>query len=298
MIRRGVTLIEILVAMALFMVIGGGVMYVLQSQNRSWKLSSDRATMNLTAKATLDEMVRSIRMAGSGLPDFSGGLKVFGSGEEKVVIVMNEGGGQDQVGTSTWDIANRTLSVQVNNASLFSHQGYASLTLWVPAPGSHAAAGVSLQTFTLGVVDRARANGACSEIVVLDVSRLQGPPYNWNLPGDIEAFSGSLMQNVDSLTYFKSHDTLFVKRNIQDSTLFATGIDTMRLWYHHPEDGWKDSLSPVSPVDVIDKVRLRLVFRTPRVDSKLLAQDPASRGHQFSRMETELALRNTNLTNR
>lgn len=298
MIRRGVTLVEILVALTLFMIVGGGVMYVLQSQNRAWKLSSDRANMNLTAKATLDELVRSIRMAGSGLPDFTGGFKVYGSGEEKFVIVMNEDGGQDQILGWNWNIPNRTLTLTVKDASNFAYRGYASLALAVPAPGSNAAAGVTTKTFTLGILDRANASGACSETIVLDVSPLQSAPNNWNLPGDITAITNGIVQNVDSLTYFKSHDSLFVRRNIQDSILFATGIDTMRLWYRHPEDGWKDSLSSVFPANVIDKVRLRLVFRSNRVDSKLLEQDSASRGYQFTRMETELALRNTNLTNR
>lgn len=297
MVRRGVTLVEILVALSVFMVVGGGVMYVLGVQNKAWNTSADEATMNLTAKATLDELSRGFRKAGSGLPDLSGGMKVYGSGDERVVLVMNEAGGQDTVLGWTWEMDTKRLRIAVHDASRMEYLGYARLALLVPAPGFHSGSGVAAKNFTLGVVDRTNAKSACGDSVILDVSQLMDLPNGWDEAGDIVPLLNGLVQNIDSITFRKANDTLYVRRNIQDSTAFATGVDSLSFWYRHPVDGWRDSLSGSFPSNTIDKVRIRLVFRTPRVDSKLLARDHLSRGYRFSRMQMDIALRNLNLTN-
>lgn len=295
--RRGLTLIEILVALSLFTVVGGGVMYVLTVQNRAWNTTSDEATMNLTAKATLDELARSFRMTGSGLPDMSGGMQVHGAGEEKVVLVMNESGGDDTILGWTWDMDSMRLRLSVHDASRFEYLGYARLALQVPAPGLHAASGTTTRLFTLGVVDRTTEATSCGDSVILDLRPLQEAPVGWDQVGDITPLLNGTVQNVDSISFRKSRDTLFVRRNIQGETPYATGIDSLRFWYHHPVDGWKDSLSSSFPSNTIDKVRIRLVLRTPRVDARLLARDPKSRGYRFNRMQMDIALRNLNLTN-
>ncbi len=296
--RHGVTLIEVLVAMAIFVIVGSGAMYVLSAQNRTWKLSADQATMNLTAKATLDELLRSIRMAGSGLPDYSGGLKVYGSGEERVSIAMNDGGGKDTILGWNWNLTTKRLSIAVHDASRFAYLGYARIDLQTPSPGFHAGSGLANRSFSLGVVERADAYHSCGDSVILDVSSLQDPPNNWNQEGDLVPLPNGLVQNFDSITYRKSNDTLYLTRNIQAETIFALGVDSMRLWYNHPTSGWGDSLSSSFPAGFVNKVRLRLVLRTLHKDSKLLATNPSTRGFQFTRMETDLALRNTNLINK
>jgi len=278
-VRRGVTLIEILVALSVFMVVGGGLMYVLAAQNRSWKLSSDVAEMNLSARLVLDELTRSFRMTGSGLPDSVGGLKVYGSGEEKVVIVMNESGQQDTVLGWSRNIGAKTISLRVKDVSRFPVKGYVRVDLQVPAPGAHFWTGVSWKTFALEVKDRANGNGVCHDSLILDASRLQGAPNGWNINGDITPMVNGMVQNIDSIRYWKSDDTLYVKRNAQDSTPFAFDVDSLRFWYQHPSDGWLDSLSPNYPANSVGKVRVRIVFRTRKVDSKLLSRDPSSRGY-------------------
>jgi len=298
--RRGVTLIELLVALSLFVLVGSGAMYVLSAQNRNWKLSSDQSEMNMTAKSTLDELSRSFRMVGSGLPDYAGGMVVTGSGEEKVTLVMNESGDDDTVLGSYWDIAGKKLRIAVHDATRFGYLGYATLSLKVPPSGQHVSGGASVttQSFTLGIVDRTDTQGSCGDSVILDLSPLQNAPNSWTVAGDISTLINGTIQNVDSISYRKSLDTLYVKRNIQSETIFATGIDSLRFWYNHPVAGWQDSLSTVYPSKMVNKVRLRIVLRTRKVDLKLLSQVPSSRGYQFCRMETDIALRNTNLTNR
>jgi prepilin-type N-terminal cleavage/methylation domain-containing protein len=296
--RRGVTLIEILVALSLFVLVGSGAMYVLSVQNRNWKLATDKSEMNMMAKSILDELARNFRMAGGGLPDFAGGMAVYGAGEEKVTLVMNESGGDDTILGSYWNRPAKRLRIAVRDASRFGHLGYARIDLQVPAPGQHAASGVTTRSFNLGVVDRTDAQGGCGDSLILDTSPLQDPPNNWTNAGDITAFVNGIVRNIDSLTYRKSKDTLYVKRNLQTETIFATGIDSLRFWYHHPAMGWRDSLSPVTPSNTVNKVRIRVVLRSNAIDQKLLAQDPSTRGYQFWRMETDLAMRNINLTNR
>jgi prepilin-type N-terminal cleavage/methylation domain-containing protein len=298
MARRGVTLIEILVALSLFVLVGSGAMYVMSAQNRNWKLASDKSEMNMMAKSSLDELGRSFRMVGSGLPDSAGGMKVYGAGEERVTLVMNESGGDDTVLGSYWDRTAKRLRIAVHDASRFGYQGYARIDLQVPSPGLHAASGVTVQSFTLGVADRTDALGSCGDSVILDTSPLQNAPNSWTNAGDVAPLLNGIVRNIDSLSYRKSQDTLYMKRNIQGETIFATGIDSLRFWYNHPTAGWQDSLSSTSPANAVNKVRIRIVLRTRKVDRKLLAQVPSSRGFQFWRMETDLALRNTNLTNK
>ena len=295
--RRGFTLVELLAAMAVFVIVGSMGMYVLAVQNRSWKTESDKTVVQMMAKGTLDELTRAVRMTGSGLPDGAGGMKVYGSGNERATFVMNEDGGADTVQGWNWNRTTKRLSIAVNDATRFGYLGYARLNLKVPSAGLHAASGVSVQSFTLGVVDWAVSSGGCGDSIVLDVTSLQNAPYNWNLVGDIQGMVNSLVQNIDSLTYRKSNDTLYLKQNIQPETVYALGIDTLRFQYFHPVDGWRDSLSPTAPANAVQKVRIRLVMRTRNVDSKLLSSDPSSRGYHFSKMETEVGLRTSALVN-
>jgi len=297
--RRGVTLIELLVAAAVFMVVGSGIMYALSSSNQDWAIASGKVSMELTAKATLEELARAVRMTGSGLPDRMGGVKVFGAGEEKATFVMNENGGVDTVRNSSWEPGSGTLRIHVKDATRFSYKGYVRVDLDVPPIGAHRddLLGTFTKSFTLGVLDRTTSGAGCGDSILVDVSALEAAPYNWNKPGDISALGNSLIQSLDSITYRKSGDTLFLKRNIQSETAFTTGVDSMRIWYHHPIDGWGDSLSGTLPADRFDKVRIRLVMRTKNVDFALLRRDKASRGYRLFRMETEVAMRNSELSN-
>jgi hypothetical protein len=120
----------------------------------------------------------------------------------------------------------------------------------------------------------------------------------WNLAGDIQVPANQLVYGYDSITYRKSQDTLYIRQNQSPEMTFAIGIDFLHIQYHHPTDGWLDSLSPNPPANAIDKVRIRLVTRTLTVDNKLLAQDSASGGYYRSALETEVSVRNSNLVNR
>jgi len=294
--RRGFTLVEILAAMAVFAIVGSMGFYILSAQNRGWKTESDKTAVQMMAKGSLDELSRAVRMTGSGLADGAGGVKVYGSGEEKATFVMNEDGGRATILGAVWTPGTKKLHLKVDSAENFAYLGYARLDLKVPPMGAHSATPFRTKTYTLGVLDRMTASYGCGDSIILDGTTLVDS--GWTYASDVQVFLNSAIQNIDSVTYRKSNDTLYLKRNIQGETVFALGVDTMHLQYYHPVDGWRDSLSGTSPANTVLKVRIRLVFRTPNVDSKLLASDHSSRGYHFSKMETEVGLRTTELLNR
>jgi prepilin-type N-terminal cleavage/methylation domain-containing protein len=295
MVRRGFTLIEILAAMVVFTIVGSMGFYVLSQQNRGWKTESDKTSVQMMAKGSLEDLARAARMTGSGLADGAGGLKVYGSGEEKATFVMNEDGGSGVVLGGVWTPATKRLHLKVDDAQQFAYLGYARLDLKVPPMGAHSATPARTKAYTLGVVDRMTAFSGCGDSIILDGTTLVDS--GWTNASDVQLFLSSSIQNIDSITYRKSHDTLFLKRNIQGETIYALGIDTMHLQYYHPVDGWRDSLSGTAPANTVVKVKIRLVLRTRKVDYKLLASNPSSRGYHFSKMETEVGLRTTELLN-
>ncbi|HOX53801.1 MAG TPA: hypothetical protein PKY05_20140, partial [Fibrobacteria bacterium] len=119
-----------------------------------------------------------------------------------------------------------------------------------------------------------------------------------NQPGNIWPVTVGLVQKLDSTTYRKSNDTLFLRRNTLPEAVFAIGVDTLRFQYLHPAVGWRDSLSGAAPANVVSKVRIRLVMRSLKPDSKLKKDAPSTRGYRFSRLEMEVGLRTTALNNR
>jgi prepilin-type N-terminal cleavage/methylation domain-containing protein len=290
MARRGFTLVELLVALSLFVVVGGIAMSVFLYQDRNWRTESDKAEVAMTAKGTLDELTRSIRSTGAGLPEGIGGIKVWGEGEEQAVFVTNENQWIDTLEGSRYQPHRGLLRISIHDAAKFSEDGNVAITLTTPPSGTP-------RIFILGILDRVASAGRCGDSLILDASPLVASPYLWTHTGDVDGMVNSFVYNLDSLAWRKSHDSLFVRRNRTPESVYALGIDSLRFRYWHPSEGWQDSLSSVAPADQIDKVWLRLVTRNSKADPKLRQQDPSSRGYRFSSLETEVALRNTKLTN-
>ena len=152
--------------------------------------------------------------------------------------------------------------------------------------------------FRLPILERISSTGGCGDSIVLDAGTLTDFPQSWTWSAAIGVQANTLVYNLDSVSYRKSGDTLYTRWNRQPEGVYALGVDSLRIQYWHPVAGWGDSLSGSTPANRIEKVRIRLVMRTRKIDKKLLSQSPVSRGYRFSTMETEVALRNDSLVNR
>jgi len=284
-------MIELMVALSLFVAVGAIAMSVFLFQNRNWKTESDKAEVAMVAKGTLDELTRCIRSTGASLPDGAGGIKVWGSGDSLAVFVTNDNQWIDTMGGAIYLPDQGLLRVSVRDASQFSDKGNAVVTLRTPPSGTP-------RNYVMEIRERISSAGSCGDSLVLDASAFAAAPLSWLDPNDVQGVSNSSVYNLDSLLWRKSHDSLFVRRNRMTESVFALGIDTLELRYWHPVDGWQDSLSGTAPANQIDKVWVRLVTRNSKPDRKLLGSDPSSRGFRFSSLETEVALRNAKLHNR
>jgi prepilin-type N-terminal cleavage/methylation domain-containing protein len=284
MARRGISLIELLVAMVLFAIVASLAMMVFANQNRSFKMESERAEAALMAKGTLDELTHAVRMTGSNLPDSTGGIRIWNSLAESTTFVMNELGGQDTLTGYMYDTTTKLLHLKITDAKRFSDLGFVLIPLTVPpSPIS--------KNYTVPI--QKRMTSGCGDSLILDATPLAAV-------GAITTTANTPIYNIDFVTYQKRNDTLFIHRNRQRSTAFAVGIDTLEFLYWHPEVGWKSTLwtgTDPALAKQIDKVNIRLVTRNQTYDAKRFQQDSNSRGYNFSVLETEVSLRNTRLVN-
>jgi prepilin-type N-terminal cleavage/methylation domain-containing protein len=295
-IRRGISLVEILVSLVILGVVVGIAMVEFQYQNRNWKTESERAAASMMAKGTLDALTLGARSTGGGLPASSAGMMVWGAGEERVTFVMNKTGWVDNVSGYVYDPKTASLEIAVDSASKFEDTGYVRLGLNAPAGKGSSGPALYPQTFVLGIKGRVSGGGCAVDSLVLDATPFLDSL--WNLAGDIQVPAGQQVYGYDSIRYRKSQDTLYLRQDQSPEMVYAVGVDSLHIQYHHPAAGWLDSLSSVAPANVIDKVWIRLVTRTLTVDNKLLAQNPASGGYYRCALETDVSVRNSNLVNR
>ncbi|MCB9495479.1 MAG: type II secretion system protein [Fibrobacteria bacterium] len=289
--RKGFTLIEILVSLVILGLITTMAMRVFRSQHQSWKSESDRADIALMAKGTLEEIGRAIRMTGGALPQGAGGIRIWTTTEPGVTFVLNQTQWADTAYGSTYLPGERKLRVAIDSAAKFSDSGFVILSATSTATST-------TDVYRLPILERVTRFGSCTkDSLVLDAGILVDPPNSFSTSADISVPSNTLVFNLDSISYFKSHDSLFYKANQNPPMLFALGIDTLKFSYFHPVDGWRSGLSTSNPAGRIDMVRIRLVMRTLKASRSLLEKDSTSRGHRFIRLETEVSMRNDSLVN-
>ncbi|MGE5143323.1 MAG: PilW family protein, partial [Acidobacteriota bacterium] len=67
--ERGLTLIEMLIALTVFSVVLAGALAFLRAQGRSFALGSQRSSMLQNSRFAFDELEKDLRTAGAGAPD-------------------------------------------------------------------------------------------------------------------------------------------------------------------------------------------------------------------------------------
>ncbi len=297
--RRGVTLVEVLVSLVVLVVVATMAMQVFRSQHQNWKSESDRAEVGMMALGTIDEISRAVRMTGGGMPRGAGGLKTWAVATPGITFVVNRSRGIDTVRGYTYLPTSRKLQVALDSAGRFSDSGYALLTVRTPAIAGPGGTPSVNTTYRLPILERVGRGGAgCTrDSLVLDARVLTDAPNNWTNATNIAVTNNTLVYNIDSLSFRKSNDTLYTWANRAKATVFALGIDSFRVQYRHPVAGWSDALSNSHPAKAVDMVRIRVVMRNRVKSQWLQTKVPSSKGYRYTRLETEVSLRNDSLVN-
>lgn len=77
--ERGLTLLEMMIALVVFSVVLAGALAFLRAQGRSFTLSSQRVAMLQNARFAFDELEKDLRTAGAGTPDIQPPLIYLGA---------------------------------------------------------------------------------------------------------------------------------------------------------------------------------------------------------------------------
>ena len=312
--RRGFTLIEILVALVIMGVISSGVLLVLQNQGREAIVQRDVAEMNLMAKGLEAELSRTIRMAGGALPPESGGLNVFRGGTRIVAVALNRAAGIDTTrGVSyfcpgavatAWGTFQNPIVFPLRHAvGLFTDSGYVLTTVRVPPVSFASGTQPSPATDTmislriLKIVLSGTVGGLDDGPMVIADGSWFASIWPWT--NSVVTSAAMYVYAMDSVRYWMSNDTVFRGIDRNPAAAFAVGVDSLRIQYMHPTAGWSDTLSAVDPAGEVSKSRIHVKVRTRHIDPVLAATDPSSRGYHWQTVETEVSLRNSaTLSNR
>ncbi|MBK8801913.1 MAG: prepilin-type N-terminal cleavage/methylation domain-containing protein [Fibrobacteres bacterium] len=304
--RRGFSMIEILVALVIMVVVSSSVLMVFQYQSRNAGTQRAVSEMNLMAKGTSEEFTRTLRMAGGMLPPGNGGLRVWGAGAERVTVVLNRNGTVDTtreasffvygtlgVGPQTFT---HPLILPVRSVTGFTDKGYVLTTVRTPPktfpvgtkPPPSRDTMIALPI--LGLFKSVSVAGIPTGAVIVADGAHFASVWKWteSVRTDINTF----VYGIDSVRYRLMGDTLMRRVNRNDSAPYALGVDSLRLQYQHPNGNWYDSLWGAAPAAQVEKVRISVKVRTRRKDYTLAKTNPVSKGYHYQVIVNEVALRN------
>jgi len=305
--RKGFTLIEILVALVIMGVISTGVLTLFQYQNKNMITERAVAEMNLMGKGVSEEMSRNLRMAGGVLPPGVGGLVVSANGPEKVTVVLNRAAGVDTARgasyfepgtvTSVLGTFENPIFIPVKHVlGVFTDSGYVVTTVKRQASGAAVGTTPPTGSDTMIVMKILRLSPGFSvgpfsfgPVVVADGSWFAS---QWSWTNSVVVSANTYVYALDSVRYWCSADTVFRKINRNDSAAYALGVDSLKLRYMHPSGTWSDSLLGTDPANQIQKVRVRVRVRTRQKDLSLAQKNPSTQGYHYQTIETEVGLRN------
>jgi Tfp pilus assembly protein PilW len=92
--ERGLTLLELLVASFLSVIVAGAALHFYLTEHKVWLAQSEVADLQQNARACLDEICGTVRMAGYGL---NGGHPAYRIGNNSLVVYFDNGADVDTI---------------------------------------------------------------------------------------------------------------------------------------------------------------------------------------------------------
>lgn len=89
---RGVTFIEIMVALALTGIITTAIMRLYVTQHRNYMVQDDITDIQQNVRSSIDEITRNLRMAGYGIPDDMEPIEAYNTNPDTIVITFHDEG--------------------------------------------------------------------------------------------------------------------------------------------------------------------------------------------------------------
>lgn len=292
--RKGFTLVEVLVALVISTMVVSGVLLTLQYQFRNWVQLEQKAQMSQMSRGVQSEFTRVIRMAGGEMAAGTGGVRDLG--DSGLCVLLNENSiTWTPMDSGVYSPGLRTFRVAMSKDPLFAPGMKLSLRVNAPPIGSPAGTTRILDTLLdLKVlrVDRPGTDTTDPDTLTFDADGLV-PSWGWT--GALQAKKGMAAYAGDSICYRRRADTLmkFVQDvyRRRDSGYLAIDIDTFKVAYYVLNRGWSSTVSNLG-LDTVQKVRVRLVVRTHAPDPSLKRAKPATGGYKREATEAEYSLRN------
>ena len=291
--KRGFTLVEILVALVISSMVISGVLLTLQYQFKNWMKLEQKAQMTQMTRGVQSEFSRVIRMAGGEMAAGTGGIRDLG--DSGVCVILNENSiSWTPMDSGAYEPGLRTFKVAMSRDTQVTPGMSLSIRVNAPPKGSSAGTTRTLDTLlTLNVAAVKHASDSTQpDSVTFDANDLIS---SWNWAGALQAKVGMSIYSGDSICYRKRDDTLmkFVQDvyRRQDSGYLAIDIDSFKVKYFVLSKGWVTTISNIGQ-DTIQKVRVRLVVRSHSIDPALKRARPATGGYSREATELEYSLRN------
>jgi type IV pilus assembly protein PilW len=118
--RKGFTLVELLVAMAISGIVAGAIFTAFQSQQKSYLIQDQVTEMQQNIRAAMDIMVREIRMAGYDPYEDSGAGVIKAEGETFTFTLSAEDDGYDNNSDNTTDEKGELETIQYDLYDAYS----------------------------------------------------------------------------------------------------------------------------------------------------------------------------------
>lgn len=292
--RKGFTLVEVLVALVVSTMVVSGVLLSLQYQFKNWVQLEQKAQMGQMSRGIQSEFTRVIRMAGGEMAAGTGGVRDLG--DSGLCVLLNENSIRwTPMDSGVYEPGLASFKVAMSKDPLYVPGMLLSLRVNAPPIGSPAGTTRILDTLlTLKVthVKHADSSSGDPDTLTFDASSLV--PY-WNWPGALQAKKGMASYAGDSICYRRRADTLmkFVQDvyRRRDSGYLAIDLDSFKVAYYVLNKGWQATVSNVG-LDTVQKVKVRLVVRSHAPDPSLKRSKPATGGYKREATETEYSLRN------